>query len=166
MWIRIVSLLARFGLAAVWLISGWIKAADPTQTIVAVRAYQLLPEDLVRPIANTLPFIEIALGLLLLIGLGVRLTAIASAVLLAVLIFAIAASWARGLSIDCGCFGGGGAADVDSWDYGIEIARDVGFIALAVWLMMFPRSFGALGPRSRAFAATEFSVEPQADLAE
>ncbi len=159
-------MLARFGLAAVWLISGWIKAADPTQTVVAVRAYQLLPEDLVRPVANTLPFIEIALGLLLLIGLGVRITAIASAVLLAALIFVIAASWARGLSIDCGCFGGGGAADVDGWDYGIEIARDIGFIALAAWLIVFPHSFGALGPRSRAYSATVFSVEPQGDLAE
>lgn len=161
-WIRIVSLLARFGLAAVWLISGWIKFIDPTQTIVAVRAYQLLPEELVRPVAYTMPMLEIALGLFLVIGLGVRLTAIASGAALVVLIGVIASVWARGLSIDCGCFGGGGAADVDGWDYAQEIARDVGFLAMAVWLAVFPRSPFSLGPRSRA----PFSVPAQAAVAE
>jgi len=161
-WIRIVSLLARFGLAAVWLVSGWIKFIDPTQTVVAVRAYQLLPEDLVRPVAYSMPMFEIALGLFLVIGLGVRVVAVASNAMLLVLIGVIISVWARGLSIDCGCFGGGGAADVDSWDYAREIARDVGFLALAVWLVVFPRSPLSLGPRSRA----PFSVPAQAAVAE
>lgn len=150
MWIRIVTLVARVGLAAVWLVSGWLKAVDPAQTIVAVEAYRLLPQDLVRPVANTLPFVEIALGLLLLIGLAVRGTAIVSGVVLLVLIGVIISVWARGLSIDCGCFGGGGAADVGAWDYAVEIARDIGFLVLALWLVVFPRSPLALGPRSRA----------------
>lgn len=149
-WKSVVSLLARLGLAAVWLISGGVKVADPTQTVVAVRAYQLLPEGLVRPVAAIMPMFEIALGLLLLIGLAVRATAVASAGMLLVLIGVIISVWARGLSIDCGCFGGGGPADVDGWDYAREIARDVGFLALAVWLIVFPRSPFALGPRSRA----------------
>ncbi|CAM2948514.1 MauE/DoxX family redox-associated membrane protein [Prescottella defluvii] len=161
-WIPIVSLLARFGLAAVWLISGWIKFIDPTQTVVAVRAYQLLPEELVRPVAYTMPMLEIALGLFLVIGLGVRLTAVASAAALLVLIGVIISVWARGLSIDCGCFGGGGVADVDGWDYAREIARDVGFLALAVWLVVFPRSPFSLGPRSRG----PLSVPAQAAVAE
>ena len=100
-------------------------------------------------VAVVLPFLEIGFGLLLLIGLGVRVTAVASGVLLAVLIAAIVSAWTRGLSIDCGCFGGGGAADVDSWDYLREIGRDVGFLALAAWLMIFPRSPLSLGVRSR-----------------
>ncbi|MFD4470013.1 MauE/DoxX family redox-associated membrane protein [Rhodococcus sp. NPDC058505] len=149
-WTSIVSLLARVALAAVWLISGGIKLADPTQTVVAVRAYQLLPEGLVRPVAAVLPMVEIALGLLLLVGLAVRWTAVASAALLLLLIAVIVSVWARGLSIDCGCFGGGGAADVDGWDYGREILRDVGFLVLAAWLIVYPRSPLALGPGSRA----------------
>ena len=147
---------ARLGLAAVWLISGWLKAADPSQTIVAVHAYQLLPEDLVRPVATTLPFVEIALGLLLVVGMGVRLTAVASGIMLLAFIAAIIASWARGLSIDCGCFSGGGAvAGIDGWDYAKEIARDTGFLALAAWLVVFPRTWGALGPRSRRILSGE-----------
>lgn len=162
MWIRIVSLVARVSLAAVWLVSGALKVADPAQTIIAVRAYQLLPEDLVRPVANALPFFEIALGLLLLIGLGVRATAVVSAALLLVLVGVIISVWARGLSIDCGCFGGGGAADVDGWDYIKEILRDIGFLALAAWLIVFPRTPFALGLASQA----PFSVAPQPTMAE
>ncbi len=162
MLLRTVSFLARFGLAAVWLVSGWIKAADPAQTIVAVEAYRLLPDELVRPVANTLPFVEIALGLLLLIGLAVRPVAVVSGVVLIALIGAIGSAWARGLSIDCGCFGGGGAAaGITASDYVVEIARDVGFLALAVWLSVWPRSRLALGPGSRAF-----SPSAQAELAE
>lgn len=161
-WTLVVSLVARFGLAAVWLISGWIKFADPTQTVVAVRAYQLLPEDLVRPVAYTMPMFEIALGLFLVIGLAVRVAAVVSAATLLVLIGVILSVWARGLSIDCGCFGGGGVADVDGWDYAREIARDVGFLVLAVWLVVLPRSPFALGPRSRP----PFSVPAQAAVAE
>ncbi|GAA4479830.1 DoxX family membrane protein [Rhodococcus olei] len=162
MWKPLVSLLARLGLAAVWLVSGGIKFADPTQTVVAVRAYQLLPEGLVRPVAATMPMFEIALGLLLLIGLAVRWTAVASAAMLLVLIAVIVSVWARGLSIDCGCFGGGGTADVDGWDYAREIARDVGFLVLAVWLIVHPRSPGALGPGSRS----ALSVPAQQEMAE
>ncbi|WP_305092093.1 DoxX family protein [Prescottella sp. R16] len=161
-WTLGVSFLARLGLAAVWLVSGWIKFADPTQTVVAVRAYQLLPEDLVRPVAYTMPMFEIALGLFLVIGLGVRIVAVVSAATLLVLIGVIVSVWARGLSIDCGCFGGGGAADVDGGDYALEIARDIGFLALAVWLTILPRSPLSLGPRSRP----RFSVPPQAAVAE
>ncbi|CAM2779878.1 MauE/DoxX family redox-associated membrane protein [Skermania piniformis] len=148
--VGLLSLVARLGLAAVWLVSGVVKAVDPAQTMVAVRAYQLLPEGLVRPVASVLPFAEIGLGLLLLVGLGVRAAAIASWGLLAVLIAAIASAWARGLSIDCGCFGGGGpAAGVGAWDYLGEILRDLGFALLALYLTGYPRSPGALGPRSR-----------------
>ncbi|TCN57039.1 methylamine utilization protein MauE [Rhodococcus sp. SMB37] len=155
MWIRIVSAAARLGLAAVWLISGWIKFSDPTQTVVAVRAYQLLPTDLVRPVAAVLPMVEIVLGLLLLVGLAVRPAAVLSGVTLAVLIGAIVSAWSRGLSIDCGCFGGGGVAEgIDGGDYAREIARDVGFLALSVWLTVFPRTPLALGPRSRAALRT------------
>ena len=145
------SLVARLGLAAILLTSGVLKAADPVQTKVAVDAYRLLPHSLVQPVAYTLPFVEIAIGLVLLAGIGVRVAAIAAGLVLIVLIGAVASAWARGLSIDCGCFGGGGAVPDATWrDYASEIARDVGFLALALWLVRFPRSPFALGPGSRA----------------
>ncbi|WP_073458292.1 MauE/DoxX family redox-associated membrane protein [Pseudonocardia thermophila] len=140
----VLGTLARFGLAAVWLVSGAIKAADAGQTYVAVRAYDVLPLSLVGPVAAVLPWLELALGLLLLAGLGVRLAAIVSAALLVAFMAGIVQAWARGLAIDCGCFGGGGPVDPDATAYGAELLRDTGFLVLAGWLIARPRTVVAL----------------------
>jgi uncharacterized membrane protein YphA (DoxX/SURF4 family) len=136
----VIGTLVRLGLAAVWLISGAIKAADSNQTYAAVKAYQVLPAGLVSPVAGALPFVELAFGLLLLIGIGHRLMGVLSAVLLLVYIAGVAQSWARGLTIDCGCFGGGGQVATGQTQYPHEILRDTGFLLLAVWLAVRPRS--------------------------
>jgi uncharacterized membrane protein YphA (DoxX/SURF4 family) len=135
-----VGTVARFGLAAVWLVSGVLKAADPDQTYVAVRAYDVLPRAGVEVVAALLPWVEIALGLLLVAGVGTRLVAAASAALLLVFVAGVVQAWARGLSIDCGCFGGGGAVEPGQTAYGQEILRDAAFLALAAWLVVRSRT--------------------------
>ncbi|MGB9279059.1 MAG: MauE/DoxX family redox-associated membrane protein [Pseudonocardiaceae bacterium] len=130
----------RLGLAAVFLVSGAIKVVDPAQTRTAVRAYELLPPDLIGPVATALPLVELVVGTLLLVGAFTRWVAIASALLLLVLMSAVAQAWARGLSIDCGCFGGGGAVAKGDTRYPQELARDVGAVLLAVWLLVRPRT--------------------------
>jgi uncharacterized membrane protein YphA (DoxX/SURF4 family) len=125
-------------LAAVLLISGVIKAWDARETIVAVRAYQLVPESLVGAVAAVLPYLEIALGLLLLIGLATRLAAVLAAVVMVVFVAAVTSVAARGLSIDCGCFGGGGEVAAGQTAYTAEILRDLGLLAMAVYLTIRP----------------------------
>ena len=107
----IVGTVARLGLAAVFLVSGVLKAIDPDATYVAVRAYDVLPKLGVALVAGVLPWLEIVIGLLLLAGIATRAVAVVSAVLLLGFIAGVTQAWARGLSIDCGCFGGGGAVD-------------------------------------------------------
>ena len=136
----VLGTLIRVGLAAVWLISGGLKAADPEQTYLAVSAFDVLPAGLVSPVAAALPFVELALGVLLLVGFGVRPAAVASAVLLVAFIAGVGQAWARGLSIDCGCFGGGGPVDPNDTRYPQELARDVGFLLLATYLVVRPRT--------------------------
>jgi uncharacterized membrane protein YphA (DoxX/SURF4 family) len=142
-----IGTLARLGLAAVWIISGLLKAVDPAQTYVAVRAYDVLPREAVGVVAGVLPWFELALGLLLLLGIGTRLVAGLSAGLLLLFIAGVAQAWARGLSIDCGCFGGGGAVEPGQTQYVQEILRDVGFLALAVWLLVRSRTLAAVERR-------------------
>jgi uncharacterized membrane protein YphA (DoxX/SURF4 family) len=139
-----VGTLARVGLAAVWLVSGALKLADPGQTLIAVKAYDVLPDALANLVAIALPLVELVLGLFLLAGLATRWVAGASLVLLVVLIAGIAQSWARGLSIDCGCFGGGGQVAAGQTEYPQEILRDSGFALLAVWLLARPRTLLSL----------------------
>jgi uncharacterized membrane protein YphA (DoxX/SURF4 family) len=136
-----IGTVARLGLAAVWIASGAIKLFDPHGTVASVKAYELVPDGLVSLVAAVLPFLELALGLLLLFGVGVRIVAVLSAVVLLVYIAGIAQSWARGLTIDCGCFGGGGQVAAGQTQYPQEILRDTGFLLLAVWLTVRPRTF-------------------------
>lgn len=139
-----VGTLARLGLAAVWLISGALKLSDPGQTYLAVQAYDVLPDSLVGVVATAMPIAELVLGLFVLLGMLTRLAAVGSVVLLALFIAAVAQSWARGLTIDCGCFGGGGEVAPGETAYPQEIARDVGFMLLAGWLLVRPRTWFAL----------------------
>jgi len=134
----VIGLLARLGLASIWLISGFLKAVDPRTTVVAVRGYRIFPEPLVVPFASVLPYLEIALGLLLLAGLATRLAAVLSAIVLVAFIAGVISAAARGLSIDCGCFGGGGDVAAGQTAYVAEILRDLGFLALAGYLIARP----------------------------
>jgi len=135
----------RLLLAGVWLYAGLAKIGDPAGSVRAVRAYQLLPEWLAKGVGYGLPFVEIAVAVLLLAGLATRLAAVLSAVLLVVFIAGIASAAARGLRIDCGCFGGGGElAAGGATQYTGEILRDVGLLVAAVLLAVWPRSRLAL----------------------
>ena len=145
-----VSTLARVGLAAVFLIAGALKVGAPQSSVQAVRAYRLLPDAAVTVVGWGLPFLEIALGLLMLLGIATRAVAVAGAALLLLFIAAVASAAARKLSIDCGCFGGGGAVPPGQTRYAAEIVRDVGFLLLAAWLIWRPRSRLALDPAARA----------------
>ena len=135
-----VSLVARLVLGCVMLVAGALKVTDPETAAQAVRAYELLPSSLVQPVGWGLPFLEIAIGLMLIIGFGVRASAAAAGVFMVVFIAAVASAWARGLSIDCGCFGGGGQVAPGQTKYLQEILRDAGLLVLAGWLWFNPVS--------------------------
>jgi uncharacterized membrane protein YphA (DoxX/SURF4 family) len=138
---------ARFGLAVVLGLAGWAKVTEPASLQkLAVRSYQILPEGMVSVVGIGLPVLELALAGLLILGFATRLAAVASALLLIVFIGGIISVWARGLSIDCGCFGGGGAAPRAGMGarYLREIFRDLGFLVLAGWIVVLPKSRLAL----------------------
>jgi uncharacterized membrane protein YphA (DoxX/SURF4 family) len=132
-------LAGRLVLGGVWIVAGALKVTDPDASVRAVRAYRLLPETAAQLVGAGLPLVEIVLGALLVIGLGVRVAGIASALLMAAFVIGIASAWARGLQIDCGCFGGGGALAAGVRPtYGWELSRDAGLLVLAVLLARWP----------------------------
>ncbi len=132
---------ARLVLGGVWIAAGASKVADLAESVRAVRAYQVLPEWAVPAVGAGLPLLEIALGLMLVVGFSVRFGAVVSAVLLAVFIAGIVSASARGLQIDCGCFGGGGELGAgQETKYGTEIARDAALLAVAGALAWWPAS--------------------------
>jgi len=106
-----ITLLGRLLLGGVLLVAGGLKVTKPTESANATAAYKILPTDLAHLVGYALPWIEVAIGLLLILGIMVRYSAIFSGIIMIVFIAAIASVWARGLLIDCGCFGGGGEID-------------------------------------------------------
>lgn len=135
-----IGLVARLVLGGVLLVAGALKVGTPLVAARAVQAYQILPFDLAGYIGMALPVIEIILGALLILGLFTRPAAIGGTLLMVVFIAGIASAWARGLSIDCGCFGGGGTVAPEETQYGIDIARDVAFALCGLWLILRPRT--------------------------
>lgn len=135
-----ISTVVRLGLAAVWVFSGSAKITNLNNAITAVRGFKILPQSIDSYVGYGLPLLELTLAVLLILGLGTRFVALLSGVLLLVFIGGIISVWARGLTIDCGCFGGGGQVSAGQTQYPQEIARDVGFLLLAGWLFMFPRA--------------------------
>ena len=136
-----LGLLLRLVVGGVWLVAGVLKLPDPTANVRAVRAYQLLPESLVTVVGHGLPVLEILVGGCLLAGLLTRGAALVSAGLLVAFVIGISSAWQRGLSIECGCFGGGsGPAAGARAAYPWEIARDIGLLLMSAWLVWHPRT--------------------------
>lgn len=143
-----ITLLARLILGAVLLVAGGLKAFAPAEAASAVAAYKILPTQLAHIVGYALPWLEIAIGILLIIGVSVRMLSLVSGAIMLVFIAAIISVWARGILIDCGCFGGGGTIEPSQAAkahraYAIEIARDLGLGLSALYLYFFP--YGRFG---------------------
>ena len=145
-WRGWLLLALRVLLGAVWVYAGAIKIADPSQSLRTVRAYHLLAEPFVVAAGYGLPAFEVGLGMLLIVGYGTRMAAALSALLLVVFVAAIASAWARGLQIECGCFGGGGLAEATA--YGRDIVRDLVLLGMSIAVVVWPRSQPSLEERS------------------
>jgi uncharacterized membrane protein YphA (DoxX/SURF4 family) len=129
---RKLELPARLLLGGVLLYAGFSKLNDGWRFAEAIANYRLLPAQANQILALTLPWLEVALGLLLILGLWLRAAAGLSALLFFAFAAAVAAALARNLDISCGCFGTGGASQV-----GIKtLALDLFCFACAIVILL------------------------------
>ena len=145
-----ISTVVRLALAGVLFWSGGAKVSEPQQAVMAVQAYQILPVSMGEFVGYALPLFELALAVALLLGVATRITAIVTAGLMLAFVIGVSSAWARGLSIDCGCFGGGGAVPEGEANYLPVLLRDLGFTLMAGWLAVFPATKFALDRGGRA----------------
>ena len=113
---RAVVWIGRLILAGVFIYAGYSKLALPnikprppigvalSLFALQVDSFQMLPPWAVNVVAHTLPFAEIALGVLLLIGWQLRIWATLASLILLGFFAAVVRSYALGLQINCGCF--------------------------------------------------------------
>ncbi|QLL25146.1 DoxX family membrane protein [Actinobacteria bacterium IMCC26103] len=133
-----IGLFARLILGGVLFVAGYLKVSAPDKSQMAVRAYEMLPISFANVLGLVLPFAEVAMGALLILGSLTRVVAALGGFTMVIFIIAISQAWARGLNIDCGCFGGGGAVEPGQTKYLQEILRDAGLAFLAAYLIRYP----------------------------
>jgi len=105
-----VILVLRIVLGLVLVYAAYTKLRQPWLVFaLSIDAYQLLPEWAVLSIARTLPWLELALGLLLLAGLWLRYVSAGASMLILAFFAVMLLSYGKGMAIDCGCFGLGEA---------------------------------------------------------
>jgi len=125
---------ARLILGGLFAVSGVIKLVEPVENFMtAIHAYDLLPVWMERPLAETLPWVEMASGLLLALGLLTRASLVVVVLQLAVFTVALGSTLLRGISLeDCGCFGALGFKESN----GVAFVRNLVLLALVVRLGM------------------------------
>jgi uncharacterized membrane protein YphA (DoxX/SURF4 family) len=146
----VIGLAFRLVLAGILGYAGLTKVFEPDGARIAVMAYRIFPVEWTVFLGWALPALEILLAVLLLVGLFTRWAALVSGLLMVAFIIGIASVWARGYSIDCGCFGGGGDVTPEgrTWRYTSEILRDLLFAGMAAWLTVRPRTLWSLDRES------------------
>lgn len=134
-----VTTVARLVLGGVLIAAGALKIGNPADSVVAVKAYQLLPESIAVAVGYALPILEIVVGVLLVVGLLTKVASVIAGLLMFTFVFGIAWAWTHGLRIDCGCFGGGGQlGEGQEPTYLLDILRDFGLVLLGTWAARFP----------------------------
>jgi uncharacterized membrane protein YphA (DoxX/SURF4 family) len=137
--LRLFRLLLRLALGAVFVYAAWIKLLGPHWSwpprlepwalfALAISSYDILPLKWVELVARTLPWLELAMGLMLLTGRGLRIAATATALLLLVFFGLMVRAFSQGKEISCGCFGPG---EIISW---WTLLRDGSMLAGALLL--------------------------------
>ena len=134
-----LTFMARLILGGILVAAGGLKIDNLQKSAMAVRSYEMLPIGVANFLGYALPCIEIGIGLLLVIGVAVGISGLLGALTMFAFIIAISQAWARGLNIDCGCFGGGGKVDPEDTKYLSEIIRDIGLLVLGIYLYYFPK---------------------------
>ena len=135
-----LSTVVRLSMAGILVAAAIPKMLDIPQSIIAVRAYRLLPEAVVPLVGTLLPFLEFALAFFLLVGLFTRLASFAWLLMMVGFTTGVIWAWTQGYSIDCGCFGGGGDVAEGTTNYPLHMLERAGFIVLGAFLAIWPRS--------------------------
>ena len=101
-----ISLIDRVILGTVFIFAGSAKITHIDSLIWETEQYRILPESLVPLFSQLLPYLELVIGSLLILGIFTRISSLGSTLLLLAFTIAKISALARGLEIEtCPCFG-------------------------------------------------------------
>jgi uncharacterized membrane protein YphA (DoxX/SURF4 family) len=121
------------GVIMAW--AGLAKIGNLDDFASQIHYFRMVPISLENLMAITLPWIEVSAALALILGIRAREGAVLSAVLLVVFTLAVGIAFARGLDIECGCFGTTDGAKVGA----IKLLQNSGMILVSLVACLKPR---------------------------
>jgi putative oxidoreductase len=122
----------RFGLGIVLLYGGVSKIRHPYDFLSAVYAYQILAPTTGLILASLLPWLEVITGGCLICGVMLPGASLISTALGVLLTIATASALARGLEINCGCFGPATSSTISP----AIVSRSAGFLIASASLFL------------------------------
>jgi uncharacterized membrane protein YphA (DoxX/SURF4 family) len=128
----LLLILLRLVLAWVFIRAGLPKIEDPVAFAVSIEGYRVIGGALVLWTATALPWLELVIGIGILIPWIRRASGLTMGALLCAFIGLHASAWARGLDISCGCFGEGDNAE----DYHLLILRNLALLAAVIFTLL------------------------------
>jgi uncharacterized membrane protein YphA (DoxX/SURF4 family) len=127
--------LGRIGIGAVFIWAGGVKLLDPRAFARILSGFDLVPEELLVPVAIGLPLVEFLAGVALIFDFRGALKIIFG--LLVMFLAVLGYGLARNLNVDCGCFS---TAEMAAQD-GLKMAflRDLGLLLVVLYLFFWQR---------------------------
>jgi uncharacterized membrane protein YphA (DoxX/SURF4 family) len=124
-------LASRLVFSGVFFWAGWGKLRDPLAFVDSIASFRMLPHPvLVSLVALCVPVLEWLVAVLLWVPRWHRAAMWVMTALFAAFTVALSVAQARGLVIDCGCFGSG---EPTRWSVPLALGRAVGLLGWAVW---------------------------------
>jgi uncharacterized membrane protein YphA (DoxX/SURF4 family) len=127
-------LISRLILGGVFAYASFDKILHPSDFAEALYNYQILPNAFLNLTAILLPWLELCVGLFLILGLCLRGAAFTCNTLLTLFFMALSFNFARGLDIDCGCFAAS-AGHSAGGSMMLYLLRDAFFLAVGFFLL-------------------------------
>jgi hypothetical protein len=121
----------RVAIAAVFLVAARDKLVHPDRFADIVHDYNLLPLPLVNLFAVCLPWVETAVGILLLLGIWVPSVSLLATGLTVMFMGAITGALLQAHHLNCGCFTTSAEGSGEAWGL---LWRDALLLAACVWL--------------------------------
>jgi len=103
-WKKWFAFVLRLGFGILLVAASADKIIHPFGFAQAVENYRVIGEGLSRWVAVWLPYLELLVGLLLILGVWKDAAVLTNALLMLTFLFLIMQAYFRGLDIRCGCF--------------------------------------------------------------
>ncbi len=130
----------RIILGSLFIYSAIIKIINIDFFVKSLYNYKLLPEESLNYAALFITWLELIVGLLIFTGIYIKESALIGGILTLLFIGAVSAALARGLDIECGCFGTKDGSRVGT----LKILEDIFILLGFVWLAVYGSDFLAI----------------------